>query len=86
MAVRWRNPQRCLNELWEHAAQPRFCYEHVWAVGDVVIWDNRCTLHRRDAFDSAARRVLYAAQVEGHKPYEAPDALRPARASAGAVV
>jgi taurine dioxygenase len=64
-----------LDELWEHASQPRFCYEHVWAVGDVVIWDNRCTLHRRDAFDSAARRVLYAAQVEGHKPYEAPDAL-----------
>jgi taurine dioxygenase len=64
-----------LDELWEHASQPRFCYEHVWAAGDVVIWDNRCTLHRRDAFDSAARRVLYAAQVEGHKPYEAPDAL-----------
>ncbi len=64
-----------LNELWEHFTQPRFCYEHHWAVGDVVIWDNRCTLHRRDAFDSAARRVLYAAQVEGHKPFEAPDAL-----------
>jgi taurine dioxygenase len=64
-----------LDELWAHAAQPRFCYEHVWAVGDVVIWDNRCTLHRRDAFDSAERRALYAAQVEGHKPYEAPDAL-----------
>ena len=64
-----------LNELWEHASQQRFGYEHRWAVGDVVIWDNRCTLHRRDAFESAARRVLYAAQVEGHKPYEAPDAL-----------
>ncbi len=64
-----------LDELWAHAAQPRFCYEHVWAVGDVVIWDNRATLHKRDAFDSAERRVLYAAQVEGHKPYEAPNAL-----------
>ena len=64
-----------LNELWNHFTQPRYCYEHRWAVGDVVIWDNRCTLHRRDAFDSAARRVLYAAQVEGHKPFEAPDAL-----------
>ena len=64
-----------LDELWEHAAQPRFCYEHVWAVGDVVIWDNRATLHKRDAFDSTERRVLYAAQVEGHKPFEAPDAL-----------
>ena len=64
-----------LNELWEHATQPRFWYEHKWSVGDVVVWDNRAILHRREAFDSDARRVLYAAQVEGHKPYEAPDAL-----------
>jgi taurine dioxygenase len=63
-----------LNELWAHATQPRFCYEHHWAVGDVVIWDNRATLHRRDPFDSQSRRVLYAAQVEGHRPYQAPDA------------
>lgn len=64
-----------LNQLWEHATQPRFWYEHKWSVGDVVVWDNRATLHRRDPFESTARRVLYAAQVEGHKPYEAPDAL-----------
>lgn len=64
-----------LNELWAHATQPRFCYEHTWAVGDVVVWDNRATLHKRDAFHSESRRVLYAAQVDGHKPYEAPDAL-----------
>ena len=63
-----------LDELWTHATQPRFAYEHRWAVGDVVVWDNRATLHRRDAFDSKSRRVLYAAQVEGHRPYEAPDA------------
>jgi taurine dioxygenase len=65
-----------LDELWAHATQPRFVYEHHWQQGDVVIWDNRATLHRRDAFDSDSRRVLYAAQVEGHRPYEAPDALR----------
>jgi taurine dioxygenase len=64
-----------LDELWAHATQDRFCYEHRWAVGDVVIWDNRCTVHRRGAFDSDSRRVLYAAQVEGHRPFEAPDAL-----------
>ena len=68
-----------LDELWAHATQPRFCYEHHWAVGDVVVWDNRCVLHRRDAFHPASRRILYAAQVEGHRPYEAADALvRPA--------
>jgi taurine dioxygenase len=64
-----------LDQLWEHCTQPRFCYEHKWSVGDVVVWDNRATLHRRDPFESTSRRVLYAAQVEGHKPYEAPNAL-----------
>jgi len=64
-----------LNELWAHATQARFVYEHVWQPGDVVVWDNRATLHKRDAFESVSRRVLYAAQVEGHRPYEAPDAL-----------
>jgi taurine dioxygenase len=64
-----------LNELWAHCTQPRFWYEHRWSVGDVVVWDNRATLHRREPFESSSRRVLYAAQVEGHKPYEAPDAL-----------
>ena len=63
-----------LNELWAHATQPRFIYEHRWQQGDVVVWDNRATLHKRDAFESASRRVLYAAQVEGHRPYEAADA------------
>ncbi len=65
-----------LDELWTHCTQPRFCYVHDWKVGDVVVWDNRATLHRREAFDSRERRVLYAAQVEGHRPYEATDALR----------
>ena len=64
-----------LNRLWGHATQPRFWYEHKWSTRDVVVWDNRATLHRRDPFDSTSRRVLYAAQVEGHRPYEAPDAL-----------
>jgi taurine dioxygenase len=64
-----------LDELWAHATQDRFSYRHEWAVGDVVVWDNRAVLHRREPFDSESRRVLYAAQVEGHRPYEAPDAL-----------
>jgi taurine dioxygenase len=64
-----------LDELWKHCTQERFCYEHRWSVGDVVVWDNRATLHKRDHFDSTSRRVLYAAQVEGHRPYEARNAL-----------
>ena len=65
-----------LNELWAHTTQPKFVYEHHWQQGDVVVWDNRATLHRRDAFNSDSRRVLYAAQVEGHRPYEAPEASK----------
>jgi taurine dioxygenase len=65
-----------LEELWSHSTEPRFWYEHQWSVGDVVVWDNRAILHRRDPFESTQRRVLYAAQVEGHKPFEAPDALQ----------
>ena len=65
-----------LNELWAHTTQQRFVYEHEWQQGDVVVWDNRATLHKRDAFNSDSRRILYAAQVEGHKPYEAQDALK----------
>ena len=67
-----------LDHLWAHAAQDRFIWEHEWRVGDVVIWDNRCTLHRRGPFAGDTRRVLHAAQVRGQRPAEAPDAqLRP---------
>jgi len=64
-----------LNQLWALCTRPRFWYEHRWSMGDVVVWDNRATLHRRDPFDSKSRRVLFAAQVEGHRPHEAPNAL-----------
>ena len=72
-----------LDELWAYATQERFCYTHRWNKGDVVVWDNRATVHRREGFDPDSRRVLYAAQVEGHRPVEAPDALaRPAHGRA----
>jgi taurine dioxygenase len=64
-----------LDELWSHGTRPCFCYEHHWRVGDLVLWDNRCTMHRRSAFDPKARRILYASQLAGHRPYEAKDAL-----------
>ena len=63
-----------LDALWAHATQPRFQIAHAWRQGDVVMWDNRCTLHRRGAFNPAARRIMHATQVKGHKPFEAPDA------------
>lgn len=52
-----------LDAVWAHARQPRFAWAQRWRVGDVILWDNRCTMHRRDAFDPASRRVLRRAQV-----------------------
>lgn len=54
-----------LNTLWAHATQPQFVWTQQWQVGDLVLWDNRCTMHRRDAFDPATRRLLYRTQITG---------------------
>ncbi|MDB5603226.1 MAG: TauD/TfdA family dioxygenase [Bradyrhizobium sp.] len=54
-----------LDELWEFVARPEFAWEHVWRVGDLVLWDNRCTMHRRDPFDDSARRVMHRTQIKG---------------------
>src|SRR5439155_4446373 len=40
-----------LNELWSYATREEFTWRHYWQVGDLVLWDNRCTMHRRDAFE-----------------------------------
>jgi alpha-ketoglutarate-dependent 2,4-dichlorophenoxyacetate dioxygenase len=42
----------------EHATQKPFVYSHEWQVGDLVIWDNRSTLHRGRRYDIAERREL----------------------------
>jgi taurine dioxygenase len=55
--------ERLLDELWRHATQPQFTWRQRWRVGDVMVWDNRCTLHRRDAFDPAARRLMHRTQI-----------------------
>jgi taurine dioxygenase len=59
---------RLLQFLFDHQEQPRFIYEHVWRRGDLLIWDNRCTLHARTDFDAAERRMLRRVTVVGEKP------------------
>ncbi|HEY7248954.1 MAG TPA: TauD/TfdA family dioxygenase [Methylomirabilota bacterium] len=56
--VDWPVPEGrlLLRELIEHATQPRFVYRHHWRVGDLVIWDNRATMHRATPFDDARYR------------------------------
>jgi taurine dioxygenase len=54
-----------LDELWSFADSPAFSYGHRWRVGDLVLWDNRSTMHRRDPFDNAQRRVMHRTQIKG---------------------
>jgi taurine dioxygenase len=54
-----------LDQLWRHVERPEFSWEHVWRVGDLVMWDNRCTMHRRDPFDDSARRIMHRTQIKG---------------------
>ena len=56
--VDWPLPEGrlLLRDLTEHATQPQFVYRHRWAVGDLVIWDNRATMHRARPFDDMTHR------------------------------
>lgn len=57
-----------LDFLWEHTCQERFTWQQEWRIGDLVWWDNRCAMHRRDAFDPAARRLMHRTQLKGTRP------------------
>ncbi|MDB5925811.1 MAG: hypothetical protein JWN13_4747 [Betaproteobacteria bacterium] len=50
--------QSLVQELVEHATQRQFVYAHQWAVDDVVLWDNRCTMHRGRPHDPSIPRVM----------------------------
>ena len=52
-----------IEELIAFATQPQFVYQHSWRVGDLVIWDNRCTMHRGRPYDDTQRRVLHRTTV-----------------------
>ena len=57
-----------LDEIWRYATRPEICWTNRWQVGDLVLWDNRCTMHRRDPFDPASRRIMHRTQVKGEAP------------------
>jgi taurine dioxygenase len=58
-----------LNRLWAHATQKEFEWYQVWKVGDLILWDNRCVMHRRDSFDPETRRLMHRTQIRGDKPF-----------------
>ncbi len=47
-----------LDEIYDAALRPEYVYTHSWQVGDVLLWDNGFTMHRREPFDPAARRLM----------------------------
>jgi taurine dioxygenase len=57
-----------LQRLFDHQEQPKFVYEHVWRPGDILMWDNRCTLHARTDFSAGERRLLRRVTILGEKP------------------
>ena len=64
-ASRRRSPMRCSTRCGRTSSAPDLRYEHRWRVGDLLLWDNRSTMHRRDPFDNATRRVMHRTQIKG---------------------
>jgi taurine dioxygenase len=61
-----------LEQLWSIADQPAHIFHQVWKRGDMVLWNNVATMHRRDAFDDTARRLLHRTQIRRlHAQWEA---------------
>ena len=56
---------RLLAAVFDHAERREFVYEHVWRVGDLLLWDNRCSSHARTDFPSAERRLMLRTTVKG---------------------
>ncbi len=59
--------EKLLDRLWAHATQPKYAWMHQWRVGDLVLWDNRCTMHYRTEVDVKQARVLYRTVVKGDR-------------------
>jgi len=61
--------EELLDAVWSHTENEEFVYTHSWRPGDLVLWDNRCVMHRREAFEATDRRIMHRTQLEGEVPY-----------------
>ena len=58
-----------LDELLSHATQEKYQYRHKWRTGDLVMWDNRCLLHKANGdYDHSQTRYLYRVMLQGDRP------------------
>lgn len=60
-----READRLLEAVFDHSEKPEFVYEHEWQVGDLLLWDNRCSMHARTDFPTTERRLLWRTTVAG---------------------
>ena len=59
-----------LKTVFDHSEQLKFVYAHVWRTGDLLVWDNRSSMHARTDFPSDQRRLMYRTTVKGQeRPY-----------------
>jgi len=65
MGLPLEESEKLLDELWKHAFRPENTYEHRWQVGDVLIWSNYSTMHKRDEFDKNTIRRMHRSQIKG---------------------
>ena len=63
MGLNLPDSEQLLDRIWGYVGTS--IYRHRWAVGDLVLWDNRTTMHRRDAFDPKERRIMHRTQIKG---------------------
>ena len=64
--------ERLLNIIWSYATMPEVTLKHQWRLGDVVLWNNLTTMHRRDAFPADEIRTLHRSQIKGRHALAAP--------------
>lgn len=57
-----------LAELWNHTISDQEVFVQTWDEGDIMMWDNRCTMHRRDSFDPASIRIMHRTTTSGERP------------------
>ena len=72
MGLELEDSEALLDELWAHATQDALTWYQEWQTGDLVLWDNRCVMHRRNAFDGSQRRIMHRTQIAGDKPVRTP--------------
>ena len=77
-----RESEALLKKLLEDACQPPRVYTHHWRVGDTVVWDNRCVLHRARPYDARQRRVLQGTRISGDPATELAPTFADPRAAA----